>query len=92
MRLIEFESRMDQLSYPATTADVVEAFGGDQIDFGDSAAPVERVFGEIDAETYASPDELRMTLYGALPEAAVGRKGYTDRDPPGIDEFDHVSF
>lgn len=92
MRLIEFESRMDQLSYPATTADVVDEFGGDRLDIGEGEARVERVFGEIDAETYASPDELRMTLYGSLPEAAVGRKGYTDRDPPGIDEFDHVSF
>lgn len=92
MRLIEFESEMDRLSYPATTGDVVDEFGGDEIDFQDGVARVDQVLGEGDAETFASPDELRMTLYGSLPEAAIGRKGYTDRDPPSIGEFDHVSF
>lgn len=92
MRLIEFESQMDQLSYPTTTDDVVDEFGGDEIDVGDDTERVDYVFEQLDKETFASPDELRMTLYGALPEAAVGRKGYSDRDPPGVGEVDHVSF
>ena len=92
MRLIEFESQMDRLTYPTTTGDVVEEFGATEIDFQDGTARVDSVLGRYGTETYASPDELRMSLYGSLPETAIGRKGYTDRDPPALGEFEHVSF
>ena len=87
MRLIVFETQMDRLSYPTTTGDVVDEFGATEIDFQDGTARLDSVLDSHGTETFASPDELRMTLYGA-----IGRKGYTDRDPPGIGEFEHVSF
>lgn len=92
MRLIEFDRSIDRLEYPTTTETITDEFGGQKLQFQDCSERVERVIGRFGSETFASADEVRMTLYGALPGEAVGRKGYTDRDPPGLDEFDHVSF
>ena len=92
MRLIEFERSIDGLDYPTTTETITNEFGGQEIQFQEGSERVDQVIGRFGAETFASADEVRMSLYGALPGDAVGRKGYTDRDPPGLDEFDHVSF
>lgn len=92
MRLTEFDSRLDRLTYPTSTDDVVSQFGTSEIDFQDGTERVDRVLGRFGAQTFDSPDDLRMTLYGALPGEAVGRRGYSDRDPPGVDEVDPVSF
>jgi len=92
MRLSEFDRTLDRLEYPTTTEHVASEFGGQELHFQDGSARVDRVIGRFGAETFASSDELRMTLYGSLPGEAVGRKGYTDRDPPALGEFEHVSF
>ena len=92
MRLIDFEQSIDRLEYPTTTETITDEFGGQMLHFSDGAERVDRVIGRFGSETFASADEVRMTLYGALPGEAVGRKGYSDRDPPGFGEFDPVSF
>jgi len=92
MRLTEFDARLDRLTYPTSTDDVVSQFGTSEIAFQDGAERLDRVLGRFGTETFDSPDELRMTLYGALPGEAVGRRGYSDRDPPGVDEVEPVSF
>ena len=92
MRLTEFERTIDRMEFPTTTETITNEFGGQTLQFQDASERVDRIIGRFGSETFASADEVRMTLYGALPGEAVGRKGYTDRDPPGLDEFEHVSF
>ena len=92
MRLTEFDRTLDRLEYPTTTERITSEFGGQELDFQDGTARVDRVIGRFGSETFTTPDEVRMTLYGALPGEAVGRKGYSDRDPPALGEFEHVSF
>jgi hypothetical protein len=92
MRLTEFERTLDRLEYPTTTERITSEFGGQELQFQDGSARVDQVIGRFGSETFTCADELRTTLYGALPGEAIGRKGYTDRDPPGLGEFEHVSF
>lgn len=92
MRLIEFDSRLDRLTYPTSTEAVIGEFGETELYFQDGTERLDRVLGRFGSETFHSPDDLRMTLYGSLPGEAVGRKGYTDRDPPAVGEVDPVSF
>ena len=92
MRLTEFDRTLDRLEYPTTTERIASEFGGQELHFQDGSARVDRVIGRFGSETFSCADELRTTLYGSLPGEAVGRKGYTDRDPPALGEFDHVSF
>lgn len=92
MRLTEFDAQLDGLTYPTSTDDVVSQFGTSEIAFQDGTERLDQVLGRFGTETFDSSDELRMTLYGALPGEAVGRRGYSDRDPPGVDEIEPVSF
>lgn len=92
MRLSELDERIDGLAYPATTAEVVSAVGTDRIDFTDGAMDLTRLLERFGSATFESPADLRLTLYGSLPGEAVGRRHYTDRDPPVINEVDPVSF
>lgn len=92
MRLAEFEDALDRLSYPTTTDAISSEYGAETIDYQDGAERVAHVLGRCGPETFESADEARLTVYGSLPEGAVGRKGYSDRDPPGVGEVDPVSF
>lgn len=92
MHLAEFERAIDRLEYPITTEQVARRVGDRRLDYQDGSEPVAKVLGRFGPEVFASADEVRMTVYGALPVEAVGRKGYSDRDPPGVDEVEQVSF
>ena len=92
MRITDFERAIDGLTYPTTTETITSEYGARELQFQDGTERVDRVLDRFGSQTFASADEVRLTLYGALPQEAVGRKGYTDRDPPGLDEVDHVSF
>lgn len=92
MRVTEFERTLDRMEYPTTTDAITRLYGSQTLQFQDGSERLARVFERFGPESFASPDEARMTLYGALPVEAIGRKGYTDRDPPGLGEVDHISF
>lgn len=92
MRLAEFEAALDRLTYPTTTDDLSREFGGEQLDFQEGTERVGRVLERCGPETFATSDEARLTVYGSVSEGAVGRKGYSDRDPPGVGEVDPISF
>ena len=85
----------DEIRYPLTTRDVIETYGDEQIELPNGTETIGDVIGRIGAETYESPDDLRLALHSALSEKAVGRVGYSDRDPepPGsVHRSDQVSF
>lgn len=92
MRMAELEDALDRLSYPTTTDDVSREFGDRTIDFQDGDERVAHVLDRCGSETFTSAEEARLTVYGALSEGAIGRKGYTDRDPPGVGEVEPLSF
>ena len=92
MRITEFERAIDRMEYPTTTEAITGQYGGRELDFQEGSERLDAVFERFGPEVFASPDEVRMTLYGALPEAAVGRKGYSDRDPPAVGEVEPLSF
>lgn len=92
MRITEFERTIDRLEYPTTTEAIASAYGERRLQFPDGSERLDRILGRFGSEAFASPDEFRLTLYGALPGEAIGRKGYSDRDPPGVGEVDQLSF
>ena len=79
----------DQLKseqYPLTTAEVIEKYGTVEIEHQNGSERLGDVLGRCDPETYESSTDLIFTIYAAMSEDAVGRKGYCDRDPtpPGV--------
>ena len=92
MRIIEFEQTIDALDYPTTTETITRTYDGQSLDFQDGSEQLAAIFERFGHDSFTSADDLRMTLYGSLPGEAIGRKHYTDRDPPIGDEVEQVSF
>jgi hypothetical protein len=82
MRLNRVENLLENLTYPITTDEVVERVGDRRIELENGHETLAEVFGRVGSETYNTPEEAHLTLLSALSTKAIGRKAYSDRDPP----------
>lgn len=80
------EERFDGQSYPTTTSELIDDHGDVEMRLPNGAVTLAEVLGRLPEETLESPDEARLTAYSALGEGAIGRKGYSDRDPTSLGE------
>lgn len=93
MRLNQLLGVLDGLTYPLTADELAAALEGQTLDHpaGDEYAPA--VVERCGSEAMESADDAWLSMLAHVDEDAVGRKFYTDRDPPcGPREFDPVSF
>ncbi len=93
MRLNQLAAELEGLSYPRSTADIAAALDGRVLDHAGGEEPVAAVLERCGSEAMTSADDAWLSVASSLDEDAVGRKGYSDRDPP-VDrrEFEAVSF
>lgn len=90
----EVRAQVPDLSFPLPVDDFVAEMGGLTIEYATGTVEtVEEVCGRVDVDVYASANDAQLALAAGLDGDAVGRKGYSDRDPPidGLDEYDPVS-
>ena len=80
--------------YPATSGELIDAYGDTRIELQDGSESLGCVLGRMGAETFASAGEVYETLQSGVGHEAVGRRYYSDRDAPtvGEDGPDPVSF
>jgi len=86
---------LSETEYPITTAELIERHGDRRIELDDGAETIREILSRLDAETYERPEDAEYAIYSAVGERAIGRKGYSDRDPtpPGSPHGpDQVSF
>jgi hypothetical protein len=87
MRLLtEATDRVDAHTYPATTEDLIEAYGEMQLEYSNGTETLGDALARLESETFQSSEEARMAVYSALGSEAIGRKGYSDRDPLHVGE------
>ena len=94
MYRIEVWARLNDLTFPLHADEFVSQVGGLTIEYATGTEEtVAEVCERVDVDTFTSADDAQLTLATGLDGDAVGRKGYSDRDPPiaGLDEYDHVS-
>lgn len=86
--------KIDDHSYPATTEELIAAYGDVELDLANGTETLGDALGRLGNETFDSAEEVRLATYSAVGADAVGRKHYSDRDPtaPGEDGHDHLSF
>lgn len=72
---------LSETEYPITTDELIERYGDRRIDLDDGAETIREILARIDAETYERPEDAKYAIYSAVSERAIGRKGYSDRDP-----------
>ena len=72
---------IDDHDYPATTEELIENYGDRTLELPNGSETVGDVLARLESETFDSPEEARFAVYSAVSEDAVGRVGYSDRDP-----------
>ncbi|WP_247730067.1 DUF5789 family protein [Halovivax limisalsi] len=71
----------DDIEYPITSAALVDAYGNRSIDLPNGTETVGEVLDRVAPETFETAEEVELTLQSALSRKAIGRYGYSDRDP-----------
>ena len=94
MRLNRTEALIDGHEYPATSDELIEAYGDAEIELQDGTETVATVLGRLGAETYRSAEDVRNALRTGVSHKAIGRRFYSDRDAYAVAENgpEQVSF
>jgi hypothetical protein len=71
--------------YPATKAELVEAYGSVKCDT-ENPDSFGEVMGRLGETTFHDEDAAKEATLSVMSEAAIGRKGYSDRDAPTVGE------
>ena len=90
MDVNELLTRLETMSYPTTTDRVVEEFDDPTLALVDGEERLSSVFERTDDKILNCCDDAKLTVLGGLKGEAVGRKGYSDRDPPTLSESESV--
>lgn len=95
MRLNGTGEAIDAHEYPATSEELIEQYGEQEIEIHDDTETLGEVLGRLGADTtFTTADDVREALFSAVDASAVGRRFYSDRDPgtPGDRGGEQVSF
>jgi hypothetical protein len=72
-------------TYPATTTELVDAYGNIEFDTDDTESFGE-VMSRLGETTFQDSEGAQQAALSAMGEGAIGRKGYSDRDAPAVGE------
>lgn len=86
--------KFDAHSYPATTEELIDAYGEMELDHPNGTETLGDVLARLGSETFECSEDARFAAYSAVGADAVGRKHYSDRDPTALGEDgpDPLSF
>jgi len=92
--LTNAEEAFDAHEYPITSEELIEAEGDMTLELPNGTETLGDALSRSAPETFESAEEARLTAYAGVSGKAIGRKGYSDRDPVcmGEDGPDEMSF
>ena len=82
MQLNDVPSLLADQEFPTTTDRLTEVHGDQLLTLEDGSETMGEVLARSGPETFHDPNDVLLTLYGGVSAEAVGRIGYSDRDPP----------
>ena len=94
MRLNGTGELTDDLEYPATSEELIETHGDLSIELQNGTETLAEVLGRLGDETFDRPEDVRAALLTGVSHKAIGRRYYSDREPPALGDSgpDQVSF
>jgi hypothetical protein len=95
MQLNGTGDRIENAEYPLTTDELVDVLEHAELDLQNGTETVAEILDRTGGETYETAEDARLALYTGVSNKAIGRKGYSDRDPttPGSQYgHDQLSF
>lgn len=92
--MADLDAKLDAHSYPATSDELIEAYGDTVLEFQDGSETFGEVLARMGEYTYEDSESAQLATMQAVSSGAVGRVGYSDRDAPCIGESgpEQVSF
>ncbi len=72
---------IDDYEYPATTDELIADCGERVLELPNGRESVADALSRLEPETYENPEEARFAVYCGVSQKAIGRVGYSDRDP-----------
>lgn len=89
----DIEDPLASHSFPTTSTELIEAHGDVEIELPDGVVTLGDVLAQLPEWEFQVAEDARLMTYSAFGTAAIGRKGYTDRDSPCVGEgVEQVSF
>lgn len=82
MKINEMLERLEDVSYPITVDALVNEFDDQELDVANGSDRLENVFVRTRTTELKCSDCAKLTVLAGVTEDAIGRKGYSDRDPP----------
>jgi len=79
--------------YPVTDAELVEQYGGFDLEFGDDSEALEAVLQRCEQSTFTEPWEVRDAIVEGLDGEAVvsSDKGAAESDADGVGDWSRLS-
>lgn len=81
IELGDLSQELDEHSYPTSADELVDEYGDREIQMPNGSETFEQVLGPMGEESFDSADSVRQAIFNMVGAEAVGRKGYTDREP-----------
>ncbi|MFA9416051.1 DUF2795 domain-containing protein [Natrinema sp. HArc-T2] len=75
---------IDDHDYPATTEELIDEYGDRTLELPNGSETVGDVLARLESETFEHPEDARLAVYSAVSNKAIGRVGYSDRDPTPV--------
>lgn len=94
MTLRKTAALLERETYPITADALVERMGDHRMALPNGEESFADVIERSGEEQFESAYDAQQALYGSVSDKAIGRVGYTDRDPSpmGVDDHEPVSF
>lgn len=90
----DLSERLAEHDYPASTEELIDAYGEHTLDFQDGESSFREVMEGYE-DTFESAEAVQQAVLDMVGSEAVGREGYSDRTPPATGEesqHDQESF
>ena len=82
MRMLDdVETAFRSHDYPMTTEELIEASGDMVLELPNGTETVGEALSVSGPETFETADDALLTAASGMSSKAIGRKGYSDRDP-----------
>lgn len=91
---VEEIGSFDACTFPATSEQLIAECGETELALANGTETIADVLARLPEQEFASAEGARRAVYGTLGDGAIGRRGYSDRDPtcPGETGHDPLSL
>jgi hypothetical protein len=94
MQLNDVPTLLADQQFPTTATQLSETLGDEEIHHPDGTETLADVFERCGPETFDCSEDAVAAVYAGVSAEAVGRVGYSDRDPAPIGTYgpEQISF